>query len=362
MARRRHRRPRAGKFGPGRVPPQDRPGARSPTRTPYWPVKPGQTFADKLIGPYWRDHGVLHDPPRGGGGGGGGGQAILGPPPGTYDPQLDASLRASERGLGDFKFDTRRQGQRALEDYTTQRWDAVINRGRGREDLGSAVSDAAQDYRIGKFDIGREYGRIGEDIGRQRGYAQTDHDRAIAELARQYQFLGNRQSQQARAAGVMEGGYAAQAAEKRKANQAFDRVPIDTSLGRALGELGVSQRRATENRDRAMLGLNTGAQRTGRDLSRSGTRMEQDFTRLLGQEGSPRSGLLYQGYQRGVEDRTTGLARAMRENREFGQDILGSKYYQARYGAGTLPVWRPRAGGPRKRDPYAPPRRRGGRR
>lgn len=283
---------------------------------------------------------------------------VLGPPPGTYDPQLDASLRAADRGLDYFKFDTARQGTRALEDYGIARDDATINRDRGRNDLVTGINRAIEDYGIGRGDIGREYDRAVHDIGTQRGDTKGDFSRALAELNRRYQFQQSAQEQQARSAGIMEGGYAAQAAKKRAANLAFDRAPLDTSLSRSLRDLKTSEGRVGENRDRAMLGLNTEGSRALTDFGTQGYRQEQDFGRLLGTPGSARSGLLYQGYSRGVEDRATGLQRAGAENREFGQDIMGSKYYQARYGAGTLPVWRPRSGGPRKRDPYAIPRRR----
>ena len=304
-----------------------RPGGSGPRDVPPWPVSPGQSQADQTFGSYWRDR----TPGGGGGGGQGAASALLGPPPGTYDPQLDASLRASDRGLDYFKQDTERQGTRALEDYGVQREDTEINRGRFREDTGLARSD-----------IGTEYGRAMEDVGTQRGDVKAGFGRQLSELQRQYEFLGNRQRQQGTAAGIQRGGFAEQAAGKRAANFAFDKGGIDMSLGQALRNLDTSEGRIGENRNRALQGL---------DLKSS--RGEQDYTRLLGPEGSPRDGLLYQGYSRGVEDRTTGLTRAIRENREFGQDIGASKYYQARYGAGTLPIWNPRGGGPKKRSPYA---------
>jgi hypothetical protein len=365
----------------------------APQDVPAWPQLPGQRAADQWYGTSWRDR-----TPGGGGqqGGGGGGQAPLGPPPGTYDPQLDASLRASERGLRDFIFDTRRTGGRSLEDYELAREDATINRGRGREDLATAISRGADDYRLGKYDIESEYGRSMEDvtrnrdrgmadIGTARGDVRGDFDRQLAVLNRQYGNLALGQAQNIRQSGTALGGAGEQARAKRADNLAFDKAPLDTSLGRALRDLDLSQSRLGEdfttstgrlgeNKYRAMYGLGQNATRLGEDLSRSGSRMEQDFTRLLGTEtgtapgthgqapgaqsvfGQGADGLLYRDYYRGVEDRAEAERRARRENREFGQDIAGSKYYQARYGAGTLPIWRPRQGGPRRRDPYLPPR------
>lgn len=307
-------------------------------------------------------------------------ESPLGPPPGTYDPQLDASLRASQRGLEDFLFDTRRAGQRSLADYRIGRQEAAIGRTRGRRDLSNAVADAAQDYRVGKADIGSEYGRSLADlllnrdrsladIGQTRSRSQEDYGEAVAGLQRRYGILGSQQNQAARAAGLSASSYAAQAAAKRAANQAVERKPLDTSLARTLQDLdlsegrlkedvGTAQTRLGENRDRAMLGLDTAAGRSGRDLAAQTRRLEQDYTRLLGSPGKPNEGRLYTDYYRGVEDRAESERRARREASKFGQDIAGSQYYQARYGAGTLPVWSPSQGGPRRRDTYTPPRRR----
>jgi hypothetical protein len=328
------------------------------------------------------------------------------PPPGTYDPQLDAQLRASERGLRDFIFDTRRSGTRDTIDYGLKREDAAIARTRGRRDLATALGQTVEDYRTARGDIGTEYdrslfdvtrnrdrgmedigtarGQTQEDFDRGRGRLTEDHSRALDVLNRNYRIQASGQNQAGRVAGVMRGGYAAQAEAKRAANKAFEQQPIDQglargvedqdrSLGRALSQLDTSEGRLGqdfdlstgrlgENRDRSMLGLNTQSGRAVEANQTQGKRLEQDFTRLLGTPGSPRSGALYQGYSRGVEDRQTAEQRARREGREFGQDIGQTAYYQARYGAGTLPIWNPKGGGPRRRDAYTPPRRRGGRR
>ena len=283
-----------------------------------------------------------------------------GPPPGTYDPQLDSQLRASDRGIDAFRQDTRRAGVRAVEDYKIAQEDAAIARTRGRRDLGTALKSTWEDYMTAGGDIGREYDRSMFDVGTQRTRTNEDYGRAVQTQERNYGILGSRQGQAAQAAGVAGGGALAQAAAKRAGNMAFERQDMDTSLGRTLKDLDLSETRLGENRDRSLSGLNTSTTRALEANQTQGRRLEQDFNRLLGPQGSPQSGRLYQQWNRGVEDRQRALERAERENREFGLDVGNTMYYQARYGAGTLPIWRPARGGPRRRDPYAPPR--GGRR
>jgi hypothetical protein len=163
------------------------------------------------------------------------------PPTGSYDPALDAQLRASERGLGDVRMDTATANTRALNDWTSAKQGLDQDLHRGRQDL----------------------------------------DWQVKLLDRSYQQLARRQGEGARAAGVLSGGIALQAAAKRAENLAIDRAPIEVNR----------------------------------------SRLKEDWGTATSQ--------LKTDYDRGVEDRTTGLGRAEREGEFFGLDVDEQKAFQA---------------------------------
>jgi hypothetical protein len=164
-------------------------------------------------------------------------QAPTRPPPGFYDPSLDADERASGRGLGDLA-----------------------------EDVDRANLESRNDLNFGL-----------ERIGTSRTRGAEDYGRSVEELNRQYGNLATRQAETARASGNR-GGALAQALRKRAGNQAFDRAPIDTNFGRLnqdldvqQGRLGVEFQRGWDERnlvalpraqrENAEFGLDTNAQR-----------------------------------------------------------------------------------------------------
>jgi hypothetical protein len=163
------------------------------------------------------------------------------PPPGWYDPALEAQRRAAQRGYGDLQRDTELAGARAGQDYT--------------------------------------FGREGLERNRDRGY--EDVARQVALLTRNYQELGRTQAEGDARAGVINPAIAAKQMQIRAQNMAFDRQPLDMAQ----------------------------------------TRIGQDYSTGLGQ--------LDVGYARGGTDRATGLARAGRENVQFGLDIGDQERYQA---------------------------------
>jgi hypothetical protein len=154
------------------------------------------------------------------------------PPPlptGTYDPALDAQRAAAARGYGDLQQDTALAGTRAAEDY---------------------------------------------------GFTVNQYNQQVAALTKHYQDLGTAQDERANAYGVVPGGGALlQSAAKRQANQATDKIPLDTALGQATD-----------------------------------------------------------AYQRGVTDRSNVLTRGGRENTFYGLDVGSEKAYQAGQAGYSAPL------------------------
>ena len=206
------------------------------------------------------------------------GAGVLKPPAGTYDPGLDASVRAAGRGFNDLRQDLDSAGQRASSAYT-------LGVGRLGED---------QTFETGGLDIAQR--RLGED-----------YTKATADLARNFATLANNQRQSGAAAGLS-GGFAAQAAKKRAANQGLEQQGIDLSRDRGLA-----------------------------DIERSRGRMATMFGRARDDAGTD--------FQYGQDDRSTALARGGRENTFYGQDVADQRYFQAAQSG-----WRP---------PVAPKKRKG---
>lgn len=165
--------------------------------------------------------------------------------------------------------------------------------------LDAAAGAAHRGYEDMQYDATLQGTRLGTDLqlGQEQiaqGAVRTgqDIDRQQSVLNRAYSQQGNRQRQQINAAGVGAGGASLQAAAKRAQNQAFDEVPLSTATTRA-GEDAI--------------------------------------------EATKRLGL---GYERQTQDIGIDLARAGREDTQFGVDTESEKAFSAAQ-AGYIPPGRP---------------------
>lgn len=140
------------------------------------------------------------------------------PPPGSYDPALDAQQRAGDRGLAQYLADLQTQGQRAQTGHD------------------QSLADLLRSFTRGK-----------EDIGTSRTRANEDYGTATAANVRNYQRLGSAQTQNAVAAGVEGGGALLASQQARDVNQAIDQAPIDTAHTRTLADLLRSETRLGED-------------------------------------------------------------------------------------------------------------------
>lgn len=227
-------------------------------------------------------------------------RTLLRPPPGSYDPALDAQERAANRGLGDLVLDTEKSGSRSLTDYLLGQGDLTRQRGEFGEDVAG--------QRAG---LESSYGRSLSDLLTERTQAGEDYTRNLAQLQRNYDRLGSAQAGQQRKAGVSAGGAGAQAARKRSENQAWERAPIDTGFGRFNEASKLAETRLGEDKATSLANILQAERRGYGDLDRAG-------------------GTANLNYQRGTEDLTSQLARAKVENTFYGQDIAAAR--QAQYG------------------------------
>lgn len=147
----------------------------------------------------------------------------IAPAPGTYDPSLDAALRAAQRGLGDLTLDTEKAGERA----DSQR---ILDSG----------------------SVQRTSGRSLADLLRERGRATQDFSTQRDDTRRGYRQLGGRQAEAAASQGVASGGSLRAALAARSENQGRDIGRIDQSEGRFLEDSRLAEGRLTEDRDLAL--------------------------------------------------------------------------------------------------------------
>jgi hypothetical protein len=233
------------------------------------------------------------------------------PPPGTYDPNLDAQQRASGRGLSqlveDIGADTGTQRVRAQQDLITGQTQLGQSYTRGTEDYGEATQAAETNY-----------GRSLADLLTQRTQGAQDYGSNIATLDRNYQRLGSSQNEAARKAGAFAGsGAQAQGERKRIENEAIDRAPIDTAYQRFTSGSQLGEQRLGEDKATTLQGLLQSFTRGNEDLSAASQGLNRDYSR--------------QG-----EDWTTQLQRAGVENTQFGIDTAAAKAAQA-----TQLGWKP---------------------
>lgn len=173
------------------------------------------------------------------------------PPAGTYDVGLDQQERAAVRGA-------QQTG----------------------EDLGTQGTRLGTDFTLGQVETGRQYQESLTDLLKQREQTQQDYGTNLQTLARNYQQLGNRQAQQGRQAGLA-GGFTAQAARKRAANEAIERAPIDTSFNRFIEGSKLQEQQLGEARDRSTGELGLNFERGSEDIATQGRRTGTELDAMI---------------------------------------------------------------------------------
>jgi len=223
-------------------------------------------------------------------------------PPGSYDPILDANLRASERGLAnlraDIEPDTGIQRIRAQDDYLV-----------GDAEIQQAQKRAGEDYNTATGNVNTGYQRNLTDLLKARAQGSEDYGTSIAGVQRGFANLGTNQAGQQRKAGVWQGGAVAQAAQKRAANEQLARAPIDTAYQRFVADSTQTEGRLNEDKGRSLA-----------DLLRARTRGDEDL--------GTQSLKLSTGFGRQNADWTTQLQRAASEQEAFAGDTLDAKVAQ----------------------------------
>lgn len=249
------------------------------------------------------------------------------PPPLSFSPSLTFEMLASQRGVDDTLKDLKREGkwerqdiglERRLSRRGSRRSGSDIRRERGYAltDLSQNLGRGQQDIGFERADLGTEFTRTLGDIAQARTRGEEDFQRAIGNLDRSYSQMAERQADSIAAAGAAGGGATAQSARKRAANQAYERVDIDTSAQRQREDLARSESEAREDFGSAESRLGVAESRLGEDYSTGRERtLEEARTGLQrnSQDLKTRLSELRRARQRGHATRKTEKQRAIRE-------------------------------------------------
>lgn len=285
------------------------------------------------------------------------------PPPGTYDPALDAAVRASGRGYGNLLQDTQDANARGRDELgyteagltrTRDRGvaDLTLGRDRGVADYTKQGLRLNEDTMTGQRNITQGWQDSNLDLQTQQQREGQDYATATGNLGRSYQALGKSQTGATVAAGAGSGTLAA-SLKARMANQGLDQGVLDQGHARNTTDLQSALDRGVRNKDQALGDLWQGNARGTEDIGQGISRLNEDtqlgITRTNEDYGTDPLGAIggaRRQYQYGVDDGAKAVQQAGIEHVNFaGVDTPAQKWAQAGQ-AGFVAPQRGQPGGP----------------
>lgn len=244
-----------------------------------------------------------------------------GPPPGTFDPGLEAQVRAAERGLIDLIEKTHREGRRESKDTREARMLLERKVRQGQADIarnrGYALADAGNQRGQLQTSFARDLQDLA--IAKQRG--QENYEKTLTDMQHRYAQAAAEQSQAQVASGTDDTGTSRASAAVRGANQAYDKAGVDQVHQRAEEDIALQEQRDRENFATQSGLIDEGLQR---DLTGYGLQSYR-----LGKEQQAQRHKLALGVARAHIDRQTQLSHAKREYGIYASDVAQQAYYQA---------------------------------
>lgn len=186
------------------------------------------------------------------------------PPPGTYDPAIEAQRQAGIRGEHDILRQSHHEIREGNQDLAQALRNVKTKTGRSRQDTNIAYRENEQKLAYGRADTEQRAARSLEDF----------HAR-LADIGRRFAELGHQQSEGRNAAGVNDAGTTAASNAARGRNQGIAEAPIHT------GEARLGEDLATALRRNEVAGGELGESR-GRSLTR--LNQDRDRERRLGKQ------------------------------------------------------------------------------
>jgi hypothetical protein len=143
-------------------------------------------------------------------------------------------------------------------------------------DLGAQRLRGEDDYTTALEGIGREQQQSQGDINTARANQAAAYQTAVKSLSESFQKLGQRQTEQANTAGVLDGGALLQSAAKRAGNEGLRKKSIDESNAQATASLAEREGELNQSAElnRGKLGLTQ--QRSLEDIATELTRTQKE--------------------------------------------------------------------------------------
>lgn len=243
------------------------------------------------------------------------------PPPGSFDPGLEAQIRASQRGLIDLIEQTHRESKRTGQDVRQGQRKLGREERRSVSDIGRERGFATEDAAYAQGQLHTSFARDIESlaIARQRG--EEDYQRTLVDMQHRYATTAAVQGERSLQQGTAEGGTTSATDAVRTANQAFDRGNVDTGHARSLFDLARSEDQARRDYGTQRGHIQTELERQLGQYDTAGTRLGQDTLTARHQ--------LSLAALRAAQDRATKLSHAKREQTFYQTDVTGQAYFQA---------------------------------
>lgn len=246
---------------------------------------------------------------------------FIGPPPGTYDPGLEAQVRSSERGLLDLIEQEARSGKRETQDTRQARRLLQRKIDQGRADLRRQRGYDIDDAGDAREQLSTSFKRDLEDLAVAQQRGEEDYRKALVGLQHKYATAAQRQGEASLRQGTAESGTDAASGAVRGANVAFDTAEVDAVRQRQVEDLARREGRLREDFGTSEEELGEGLDRQLDAYGIQGRRM--------GQEGRTQFNALKLAALRAGQDRATKISHAKREQGIYSTDVAGQAFYQA---------------------------------
>lgn len=244
-----------------------------------------------------------------------------GPPPGTYNPQIQQEVERSRRGIDDLLENLELEARRSKQDTAQKRREIGLG-------YRQNISDQRRQLGYDQADLGYHLGQLGinfersiQDLGTAKLRGQEDYARTLTSLQHEYGARAEQQTQNAIQQGTDETGTSAAAAAVRGANQRFDKSNVDLSHQRAEEDYATREGRLRQDygSDVARANEGFGRQQTAEEINAN----------RLGQTAHRDQHALTFAALRATQDRATKASHAEREQGIYEQNAAEDAYYEA---------------------------------
>lgn len=238
------------------------------------------------------------------------------PPFMSYDPSINAEIRANARGIQDINQDFQTQRKIDRQDYRQTKSDIGRSFDRGRQDLKFGAKQARRGFKEGRQDIRQTAQRGREDFRLQ-----------LSDTLRKYGIQASNQSQMANARGVGEGGTLAASAAKRAENQALDVGKLQLAKQRQEEDIATALQRISKDQGEFSTKYGRSRERLRQDTGRDYKLAGRDFRRTRRQARRENNRANREAYISAVDLTQSAIYGARQQNpgafNKYGERLKG---------------------------------------